>query len=161
MKPILHQAIRIQFKPSSLMLGLLSLISIICCWILLALAIAPTIKFAGILLVVASGIYFILRDALQMLPWSWQVLELDTKGQLTLIDRDGEKFQPALAGNTFIHPMLTILNFKRVGAELVLPPVIFLFRQASKDDLRRLRVWLRWAKHDKSLHQEDLLAAND
>jgi hypothetical protein len=161
MKPILHQAIRIQFKSSGLMLGLLSLISIICCWILLALAIAPTIKFAGILLVVASSIYFILRDALQMLPWSWQVLELDAKGQLTLTDRGGEKFQPALAGNTFIHPMLTILNFKRAGAKLVLPPVIFLFTQENTDDLRRLRVWLRWAKHNQNLDQEDLGATND
>jgi hypothetical protein len=116
MKPILHQAIRIQFKPSELMLGLLSLISIVCSWILLALAIAPMIKFVGILVVIASSIYFILRDALLMLPWSWQVLELDTKGQLTLIDKRGEKFRPALAESTFIHTKLMILNFKRAGA---------------------------------------------
>jgi hypothetical protein len=96
-----------------------------------------------------------------MLPWSWQVLEIDTKGQLTLTDRRGEKFQPTLAENTFIDTKLTILNFKREGAKLAPPPVILLFTQANKDDLRRLRVWLRWAKHDKSLHQEDLVATND
>lgn len=158
MKPILHQAIRIQFKPSVLILGLLSLISIISCWILLALPIVPMLKFVGIMLVLTSSIYFILRDALLMLPWSWQVLELDTQGHLTLVDRRDQKFQPTLAENSFIHPMLTILNFKRAGAKLALPPVIFLFTQANKDDLRRLRVWLRWAKHDKSLHQEDLAA---
>lgn len=161
MKPILHQAIRIQFKPSKLMLGLLSLISIICCWILLALTMAPMIKFVGILLVVATSIYFILRDVLLMLPWSWQVLELDTKGQLTLIDRRGEKFQPALAENTFIHTMLIILNFKREGAKLALAPVIFLFTQTNTDELRRVRVWLRWGKHNQKSNQEDLVATND
>jgi hypothetical protein len=161
MKPILHQAIRIQFKPSELMLGLLSLISIVCCWILLALAIAPMIKFVGILVVIASSIYFILRDALLMLPWSWQVLELDTKGQLTLIDKRGEKFRPALAESTFIHTKLMILNFKRAGANFALAPVIFLFRQTNTDELRRLRVWLRWAKHNQKPNQEDLVVAND
>jgi hypothetical protein len=161
MKPILHQAIRIQMKPSKLMLGLLSLISIICCWILLALAMAPVIKFMGLFLVVASSIYFILRDALLMLPWSWQVLELDTQGQLTLIDRRGEKSQPALADNTFIHPMLMILNFKREGAKPALTPVIFLFTQTNTDELRRLRVWLRWAKHNQQPNQEDLVVTND
>ncbi len=161
MKPILHQAIRIQFKPSELMLGLLSLISIICCWILLALTMTPMIKFVGILLVVATSIYFILRDVLLMLPWSWQVLELDTKGQLTLIDRCGKKFQPALADNTFIHTKLMILNFKREGAKLALAPVIFLFAQTNTDELRRLRVWLRWGKHNQKSNQEDLVVTND
>lgn len=161
MKPILHQAIRIQFKPSKLMLGMLGLISIICCWILLALPMTPAIKYVGILLVVATSVYFTLRDALRMLPWSWQVLELDTKGRLTLIDMRGQKFQPALAENTFIDTKLTILNFKRDGAKLALPPVIFLFNQANTDDLRRLRLWLRWAKHNQKLPQEDLVAAND
>lgn len=113
------------------------------------------------MLVVASSIYFILRDALLMLPWSWQVLELDTKGQLTVVDRRGQKFQPALAENTFIHTKLLILNFKREGSKLALPPVIFLFTQANTDNLRRLRVWLRWAKHNQTLHQEDLVATND
>lgn len=161
MKPILHQAIRIQLKPSRLLLGLLSLISILCCWILLALPILPAIKCIGILLVVATSIYFILRDALHVLPWSWQVLELDTKGRLTLIDRRERKFQPTLAENTFIDTKLTILNFKRKRARLALPPVIFLFKQANTDDLRRLRVWLRWTRHWKKTHQEDLVVTND
>lgn len=110
---------------------------------------------------IASSIYFILRDALLMLPWSWQVLELDTKGQLTLVDRRGEKFRPALAESTFIHTKLMILNFKRAGANFALAPVIFLFRQTNTDELRRLRVWLRWAKHNQKPNQEDLVVAND
>lgn len=145
MKPILHQAIHIQFKPSRLMLGLLSLISIICCWILLALPIAPTIKYIGVILVVASSVYFILRDALLTLPWSWQVLEIDTKGILTIKNMRGQVCKPNLVGSTFIHANLTILNFKREGFKCALPPAILINAGDNMDDLRRLRVWLRWA----------------
>jgi hypothetical protein len=161
MKPTLHQAIHIQFRPSGLMLGLLSLISIICCWILLVLPIAPSIKFVVILLVLASSAYFILRDALLMLPWSWKVLDVDSKGQLKMTNQRGQQLQPALAEHTFIHTQLIILNFRREGINLALTPAIFLFNHANTDNSRRLRVWLRWAKHSQKSHQEDLLATND
>ncbi len=146
MKPILHRAIRIQLQSSHMMLGLLSLISMICCWILLALPIVAAIKFVGILLVALSSLYFVLRDALQMLPQSWQVLEVDSKGQLMLINQRGQQFQPVLAENTFIHAKLTIINFKQT-AGLKLPPVILAGSQGNINELRRMRVWLRWAKH--------------
>ena len=156
MKPILHQAIHIKFKPSYLILGLLCAISMLCCWILLVLPMATTIKLLAILLVVMSSIYFILRDVLLMLPWSWQRLELDSKGQLTLINRRGQQFQPALAETTFIHAKLIILNFKPDSFKLPIPPVILLLTQENIDEKRRLRVWLRWAKHNTQ-YQDDLL----
>lgn len=159
MKPILHQAIHIKFKPSYLILGLLCAISMLCCWILLVLPMATTIKLLAILLVVMSSIYFILRDVLLMLPWSWQRLKLDSKGQLTLINRRGQQFQPALAETTFIHAKLTILNFKRKGNSLGLSPVILLETPATTDEVRRLRVWLRWAKHNTQ-YQEDLVVSD-
>ena len=157
MKPILHQAIHIKFKPSTLMLGLLCAISMLCCWILLVLPMATTLKFMAIVLVLVSSIYFILRDILLMLPWSWQRLELDSKGQLTLINRRDQQFQPALAENTFIHAKLTILNFKRKGNGLGLPPVILLETHEDLDEVRRLRIWLRWAKQHNRQYQKDLL----
>lgn len=120
---------------------------------------ATTIKLLAILLVVMSSIYFILRDVLLMLPWSWQRLKLDSKGQLTLINRRGQQFQPALAETTFIHAKLTILNFKRKGNSLGLSPVILLETPATTDEVRRLRVWLRWAKHNTQ-YQEDLVVSD-
>lgn len=156
MKPILHQAIRIHLKPSHLMLVLQGLISIISCWVLVVLPIALSIKLAMIVLVVTSSLYFILRDSLQVLPWSWQVLELNNKGQLALINRRGQQLQPALAESTFIHAQLTIINFKRKGYHLGLPPVILLETQGSKDEVRRLRVWLRWAKQHSVQYQEEV-----
>jgi hypothetical protein len=161
MKPILHQAIRIHLKPSHLMWVLQSLISIISCWILVVLPIALVIKLVMISLVIASSLYFILRDTLQVLPWSWQVLEVNNKGQLSLINRCGQQFQPALAESTFIHAHLTIINFKRKDICLGLPPVILPATLANKDlesedQIRRLRVWLRWAKDHHTQYQEEV-----
>jgi hypothetical protein len=132
------------------------LISIISCWILIVAPIPLAIKWVTILLVVASNLYFVLRDALQILPWSWHVLELNNKGQLSLINRRGQQFQPQLAESTFIHAQLTIINFKRKGYRLGLPPVILLETQGSKDEVRRLRVWLRWAKQHSVQYQEEV-----
>ena len=95
------------------MLSILCAISMLCCWILLVLPMATTLKLMAIMLVLVSSIYFILRDTLLLLPWSWQFLEIDSKGKLTLINQRGQQFQPALANSTFIHAKLVILNFKR------------------------------------------------
>ncbi len=161
MKSILHQAIRIQLKPSQLMWVLQALISIISCWILIVVPIPLAIKLVMIVLVVASSLYFVLRDTLQILPWSWQVLELNNKGQLSLINRRGQQFQPALAESTFIHAQLTIINFKRKGYRWGLPPVILLADLVNKDianedQVRRLRVWLRWAKQHNAKYQDEV-----
>lgn len=154
MKPILHQAIHIQFTRSYLILGLLCAVSIACCWILLALPITTMIKSMVILLVFASSTYFILRDSLLMLPWSWQQLDVDTKGCLTITNKRGLQSQPALANNSFVHHQLIILNFKRKPFKLAVPPAIII---KNSDEVRQLRVWLRWAKQP----HDDFLAAND
>ncbi len=161
MKSILHQAIRIQLKPSQLMWVLQGLISIISCWILIVVPIPIAIKGVAMVLVVVSSLYFVLRDTLQILPWSWKVLELNHKGQLSLINRRGQQFQPTLAESTFIHAQLTIINFKREGYRLGLPPVILLADMVNKDvanedQVRRLRVWLRWAKQHNVQYQDEV-----
>jgi hypothetical protein len=161
MKSILHQAIRIQIKPSQLMWVLQGLISIISCGILIIVPIPIAVKGVMIVLVIASSLYFVLRDSLQMLPWSWQVLELNNKGQLSLINRRAQQFHPTLAESTFIHAQLTIINFQRKGYRLRLPPVILLAAldnkdMANEDQVRRLRVWLRWAKQHNAEYQDEI-----
>jgi hypothetical protein len=157
MKPILHQAIYIQFVHSTLMLGLLCFVSIVCCLILIALPLGTPIKIVTILLVLVSTAYFILRDALLLLPWSWKSLEINNKGELSMISKRGQQLKPMLADSTFIHRKLTILNFKRESFKLALPSAIFF---ENSDEVRRLRVWLRWSKCQQ-LSQEDLTAVND
>lgn len=166
MKPVFPQAIQIKLTPSYLLLGLLSGVSIACCAIILLQPMLLVIKLVIIVLFLASSVYFMLRDALLLLPWSWQKLEVDHKGELTISNKRGQQFQPALASSTFIHAACSLLNFKRLefkygGFRLALPPVILFEHANNRDELRRLRVWLRWFKHlevDGQLdNQEDLI----
>ena len=59
MKPVFPQVIHIQLMPSYLLLGLLSGVSIACCWIVLQQAIPVDIKLVIIALIVVSSAYFI------------------------------------------------------------------------------------------------------
>ena len=146
------------------MLGLLSGVSIACCFVLITLPISLGIKLAIIALIIVSSMFFIMRDALLLLPWSWQSLEINSKGELSMTNKRGQQLQPALAGSTFIHTKLTILNFKRERFKWALPPAIFIENLGSNLDLeevRRLRVWLRWAKQHHLEIQDDLVADKD
>ncbi len=151
------QAIHIELKPSKLLLGLLLTISIVACAIIVSLPIALFLKFVIIALILLTSTYFILRDALLRLPNSWKTIDVDNKGELTMTNKSGKPFQPTLAASSFIHAACTILNFKRKGFKFVSPAVILFTNANNQDVLRRLRVWLRWFKHDKRGHNEDSL----
>lgn len=151
------QAIYIKLFPSKLLLGLLSGVSIVCCLIIISLSISLLIKLAIIALILASSTFFILRDVLLRLPYSWKIIEVDSKGRLTLTNKKGQKFQLIPASSSFIHAGCSVLNFKREGFKLALPSVILLPSAENADALRRLRVWLRWFKHqDGDLSVADL-----
>ena len=156
MRAVLLQPIYIKLMPSNLLLGLLGIVSIACCAILLSLAIPLYIKLVIIALILASSAYFILRDALLLLPWSWQSVDVNNKGELTITNKRGQQFQPTLAPSTFIHVACTILNFKRKGLKPALLPVILMTSAENENELRRLRVWLRWFKHQDDLSAADL-----
>lgn len=149
MRQDLLQAIHIKLIPSKLLLGLLLAISIVACAIMISLPISAYIKVVIIALILASSAYFILRDALLLLPWSWQSVDVNSKGALTITNKHGQQFQPTLAPSTFIHAACTILNFKRKGFKFVSPAVILFANANNQDELRRLRVWLRWFKHQE------------
>lgn len=156
MRAVLLQPIYIKLMPSNLLLGLLGIVSIACCAILLSLPIPLYIKLVIIALILASSTYFILRDALLLLPWSWQSVDVNSKGELTITNKHGQQFQPTLAPISFIHAACTILNFKRKGFKLALLPVILVTSAENENELRRLRVWLRWFKHQDDLSAADL-----
>lgn len=166
MKPVLPKVIVIQLLPSSLLLGLLALVATTSVVIILMLPIIPFIKWAVFLLIMVSTVYFILRDALLLLPWSWQTVEVDVKGILKLTNKIGQQFKPQLAASSFTHPCLTILNCKRNGFKWTLPPVLLLPHFSAylaidgNNELRRLRVWMRIFKHDKN-YPVSLAASGD
>ena len=150
MRHDLLQPIHIKLLPSKLLLGLLLAISIVACAIIVILPIAMFFKLLIIALILVSSAYFILRDALLMLPWSWKTIDVDNKGGLKITNKRGQVFQPTLAASSFIHAACTILNFKRERIKFALTPVILMANAESENELRRLRVWLRWFKHHDS-----------
>lgn len=164
MRQDLLQAIHIKLMPSTLLLGLLLAISIVACTIIVTLPIVLHMKLVVIALILLTNAYYILRDVLLMLPWSWQLLEVDSKGKLTLANKLGQQMQPILADTTFVNAKLTILNFKRDGLKLPLPPVVLLASAENADTLRRLRVWLHWAlpstRPSVTQNQDDLLESD-
>jgi hypothetical protein len=145
------QSIHIKLLPSKLMLGLLGGVSIACCAIILALSISLFIKLVIIALILVSSAYFICRDGLLRLPNSWKILEVNNKGELTMTNKSGQKFELTPASSSFIHAGCSVLNFKRKGFKFAPPSVILLPNAAYTDELRRLRVWLRWFKHQEDL----------
>ena len=147
MKPRLMQAIALELQPSKLLLGLLSSVSIASCVILAQLPLSIFIKLVLIGLVVISTVYFVLRDVLLRLPNSWKRIEVSSQGGLKLTNHRGESFEATLADSTLMHGFVTILNFKNWR----LPPVIIFTNPANQEELRKLRVWLRWWKHQEAL----------
>ncbi|MHB1083647.1 MAG: protein YgfX [Thiobacillus sp.] len=86
--------------------------------------------------------------------WSWrQACSLDTLrvtpgGQLRCPDEVGEWHDVEVLGDSLASPGLIVLRYrspaKRVRTLVLLPD------SAEADDLRRLRVLLRWASHTRS-----------
>lgn len=145
--------IEMNLKPSWLLLGLLSIISIISCLILLMMPMQWQVRWLFILLILTTSAFYICRDALLLLPQSWQQLEVNSQGQLRLSNRQGQQFTPALDAASFIHPLLIILNFRQQSLGkwrfMNALPTVILFSSINRDRHRRLRVWLRWWAHNE------------
>jgi hypothetical protein len=85
-----------------------------------------------------------------------EIINVDNKGALTLINKSGQKFQLAPAPSSFIHAACSVLNIERKGFDFALPAVILFSNKENTDELRRLRIWLRWFKQEEN--QDDLSA---
>lgn len=147
------QSIKITLQPSYVLLGVLLSISMLACVSVIIVAIPFWIKLCLLATIIFTGTYFILRDALQALPWSWQVVEVSASGELRLTNLQGQQVKPALHATTLIHPWLVILNLKKAESSrwyaLPLNPVLVL--PNAKEQHRQLRVWLKWWQHQSKL----------
>ena len=148
------QSIKIKLQPSYVLLDVLLSISMLACVSVIIVAIPFWIKLCLLAAIIFSTVYFILRDALLVLPWSWQVIVVTTSGELRLTNSQGEQFTPALHATTFIHPWLVILNLQKAELDkwfhLPLNPVL-VFPSQQEAQHRQLRVWLKWWIHPHHL----------
>lgn len=142
-------SIAIALKPSYLILGWYAMVSIVSVLSLVWLPIVMPVKLVLIACVIIAGLYVIIRDAFLMLPWSWQHVAVDGKGNITLSTREKRKLDVILTSSTLNHAHLVVLNFKRAGRRFGYQRAVYLtpIRVENPDQLRLLRVWLRWHKH--------------
>jgi hypothetical protein len=150
MKTLFTRPIIIQLHPSSLLLGLLLLVATISNLILFVLPMVLKIKLGLLAVIDLSSAYFIARDALLVLPWSWKALEVDTKGLLTLVNKRQQRFKPHLESSSFVHEYCVILNPQNHGFSYGLQPVLIFNNVDNLESLRRLRVWLRLYKNNRA-----------
>lgn len=137
--------ITIEMMRSTLLLGLQSAIAIVSAFCISQLPVSGPLKLLAMIALSATTLYFIMRDALLLLPWSWRAIRVDSQGVLHLTSRKGVTIQPLLSATTFIHPQLIILNLQATaGLRARKAPVILFAEQTTQQNHRRLRVWLLW-----------------
>lgn len=86
--------------------------------------------------------------------WAWgqsrciEALRLTADGQVQCRDEQGEWREVEVLGDSFVSPVLMVLRYRTPAGRV---RVLTLFPDsAHADDLRRLRVSLRWARHTRS-----------
>jgi toxin CptA len=132
----------IELKPSRL-LGLLVLTMGGLALLSIALANMPIAVKALLAVAASGGALWAFRNSRRALPR----LRLGADGSLAIRARDDD-WQPALdLPQRFVSPALCVLRLART--KRLRPSLVLLPDSAEADDLRRLRVSLRWARRTR------------
>ncbi len=150
MRALFTKPIVIHLYPSLLLLGLLFVVATLSSVILFTLPIGLAFKIAIFALIVLTSAYYIARDAMLILPWSWKSVIVDTKGMLTIINNRNHRFKRHLEISSFVHEQCVILNLQNEGFSFALHSVLLLNNVDNPEALRRLRVWLRLYKNKRA-----------
>lgn len=103
-----------------------------------------------LLVVLLATIYFVMRDGLLTLPWSWKKVELNKAGEWRFTQNNGLSLTYNIANDSFVSEYLTVLHllpahyrwFKFWQHRYVL----LLQYNTEADFFRKLRVSLLWGK---------------
>jgi len=133
----------IEFKPSRL-LGLLLLGVAALALVAIRLAALPD----AIQLVLGAA-------AIGLSAWGWRrglpiaaSLRIAADGRLQCLDDAAEWGDAEVLGDSFVSPALVVLRYRTAGQPM--RTLTLLPDSASADDLRRLRVSLRWTRRTRS-----------
>jgi len=134
--------LRINLKPSRLLSAVLVLahgLAVYAVWI--SLGGLPR-ALTGIALLASLAVT--LAQALLRTPWSAVSLELAEDGRASWKDPRGAWHEDTLGRSHFVSPLLVVVGLKTRNGRS--KRVILLSDSTPPDDLRRLRVWLRWRR---------------
>lgn len=142
--------IRLDFKPSRLLVSILAAAGVGTCAILICMPLDGMLKMTLCLMVLLASSYHIMDKGLLWLPWSCIGLVLDAKGsnhivELTVGTRSGAEQKITVLSNSFVASYLTVLNYQ-VEGKYRQRSILMLPDNVEADGFRQLRVWLRWAR---------------
>jgi hypothetical protein len=135
--------LRIDLRPSSILAAALVLahgLALYAVWI----SLGGWPRVLAVLAVLASQAAT-LAQALLRTPRSAVSLELAEDGRASWRDPRGAWHEGALGGSHFVSPLLVVVELKPRNRGV--KRVVLLADSAPWNDLRRLRVWLRWGRH--------------
>ena len=147
--------LRLTVQPSRRLAALFITVSLAACAIVLCMPLHLWFEFFGLesfglkffvcLAIIVATAYAVMQHAWLVLPASCRMLELDAKGGLQLLRNDGTREEALLLPDSFVNARLTVLNVKigRRRRSVLLTP-----DRTEAEAFRRLRVWLRWGRHD-------------
>jgi len=130
-------------KPSRQLLALLVLAGASASLIVMIMPLGLWVKLIGSFVIATSTAYFVARDALLVLPWSWQGIDLNGKGELFFFTQDGAKRKARVETTSFVAAYMTLLNITLETSRWRRHAVI-LTDSAHSEEFRKFRVWLRW-----------------
>lgn len=102
-----------------------------------------SVKLLGVVLLVASFIYYVRHYALLKSSGSVVALELSETMRCLLKTRNGQYIPCVILGSTFVAPYLTVLNLRPEKKFFDYSVVIFP-DSIDGEKFRQLRVLLRW-----------------
>ena len=130
-------------QPSTTLAVLLLSVGLAACLILLCMPVALWIKTTAILLISLATIWHMAQYALLLLPGSIIKLELTTRAEFFVTQRDGQKIKAEVLTTSFVAWYLVMLNLKFPASRLA-RHVVLIPDMLDSEAFRRLRVWLRW-----------------
>jgi toxin CptA len=137
----------IALRPSRNLAWLLGLAHLAAAGAVAVLELPLWLAIALVLSLAAHGVTQVARLALLRGADSVVAVEAGRASGVPFRQRDGAWHEGRLVGSSYVAPGLTVLNLKLAGARR-LRHVVILPDAVDAEDFRRLRVWLRWSRHD-------------
>jgi len=134
--------LHLEIGSSRLLLMLLFFLHVFAFALLFLMPFHPLLLAACTVFIIASGIYTIGYHAKKKRPSSITGLIWDIVDDWYTLDKQGNKTQVILDGNSYVHSWIAILNFKQQDRWLS-KSVILLRDNINQNDFRRLRVRLK------------------
>lgn len=130
-------------RPALKLAYLLAAATFVACVTLLLLPLPTPLRLALVLLVSCFAVYLIRRDVLLALPHSWQSVTLNSKDDIEITQKNGQRFACQVLSDSVVFPHLTVLRLKLNG-RFWPRSLILVADSADADEFRRWRVWLKW-----------------